>query len=289
MKIGLIPVNVGVGSVERMLELAVTAEQQGFESVWTFEHVIVPMEYASRYPYSADGKMGVTPETNFVDPLIALSAIAAATSRLRLGTGVNILPQANPLLLAKQAASLDFVSGGRFLLGLGIGWLAEEFAALGVPFERRGARFDEYVAAMRKVWSGEVVEHASEHLRWSGFKSHPLPVQKPLPIVVGGSKGRAFERVVRDGQGWYAPTASVQQLAALLPGLDAACAAAGRPRASVEITAMWIPPMEGVEALPRYAELGVSRLLVPLPALAAGTTPVEGLKRFGGEVLAKLV
>jgi probable F420-dependent oxidoreductase len=288
VKIGLIPVNIGVRNVERMLEIATTAEQQGFESVWTFEHVIVPVDYASRYPYSADGKMGTTPETNFVDPLIALSAIAAATSRIRLGTGVNILPQANPLLLAKQAASLDFVSGGRLLLGLGIGWLAEEFAALGVPFERRGARFDEYVQAMRKVWSGDVVEHASEHLRWSGFKSHPVPVQTPLPIVIGGSKGKAFARVARYGEGWYAPTASVQQLTALLPSLDAACAAAGRARESVEITAMWIPGVEPAEVVPRYTELGVSRLLVPLPALAAGATPVEGLKRFGGEVLAKL-
>lgn len=288
MKIGLIPVNIGVKNAERMLEIAVTAEQQGFESVWTFEHVIVPVDYASKYPYSADGKMGATPETNFVDPLIALSAIAAATTRIRLGTGVNILPQANPLLLAKQAASLDFVSGGRFMLGVGIGWLAEEFAALGVPFERRGARFDDYVQAMRKVWSGEVVEHESDHLHWSGFKSHPVPVQKPFPVIVGGSKGKAFDRIARYGDGWYAPTASVQQLAALMPSLGAACAAAGRARESVEVTAMWIPPMEGVDAVPRYAELGVSRLLVPLPALAAGKPPVDGLKRFGDEVLSKL-
>jgi len=288
VKIGLIPVNVGVKDADRMIEIARTAEAVGFESLWTFEHVVVPLDYASKYPYSADGKMGVAPETNFVDPLIALTSIAAHTERVRLATGVNILPQTNPLLLAKQAASLDFVSKGRFMLGVGIGWLAEEFAALGIPFERRGARFDDYIQALRKVWSGEIVEHESEHLHWQGFKSHPTPIQKPFPVIIGGSKGKAFERIARYGDGWYAPTANVSQLAALLPALDAACAAVGRKRSSVEITAMWIPPLEGVDTVPRYQELGVSRLLVPLPALAAGAGPIDGIRRFADEVLSKM-
>ena len=153
MKIGMIPVNLGVSTAEEVVGLARLAEDSGFESVWTFEHVVVPLEYESKYPYDASGKMGAAPETPFVDPLIALTAAAAGTKTIRLGTGVNILPQANPLFLAKQAASLDALSGGRLLLGLGIGWLREEFDAMGVPFERRGARFDDYVAAMRKVWS----------------------------------------------------------------------------------------------------------------------------------------
>jgi probable F420-dependent oxidoreductase len=288
MKVGLIPVNIGVKSVDKMVGLAVRAENVGFESVWTFEHVMVPVDYASRYPYSADGKMGATPETNFVDPLIALTAVAASTKRVRLGTGVNILPQTNPLYLAKQAASLDFVSNGRLMLGLGVGWLQEEFAALGVSFERRGARADDYLAAMRKVWSGEVVEHESEFLSWHGFKSFPVPVQSPLPIVIGGSKGKAFERVARFGDGWYAPTATIDQLAALLPKLDAACTRVGRDRKTVEISAMWIPTMEGPDVVARYAELGVSRLLVPLPALAMGGDPIDGMTKFGEETLAKL-
>ena len=152
MKFGLVPVNVGVKSVEQIVGLAQLAESVGIESVWTFEHVMVPQDYASRYPYSADGKMGARPGTNFVDPLIALTAVAAHTKTLKLRTGVNIVSQANPPLLAKQAASLDFVSGGRFMLGAGIGWLREEFDAMGVPYERRGARFDDYIVAMRKVW-----------------------------------------------------------------------------------------------------------------------------------------
>jgi len=288
MKIGLIPVNVGVQSAEKMIELARTAEEVGIESLWTFEHAIVPLDYASKYPYSADGKMGTTPETNFVDPLVALTAIAAETERIRLGTGVNILPQTNPLYLAKQAASLDFVSGGRFMLGVGIGWLQEEFAALGVPFERRGARFDDYVEAMRKIWSGDVVEHQSDFIQWSGFKSYPLPAQKPFPLVIGGSKGKAFERVARFGQGWYAPTASIDQLEALLPSLDAACEAAGRDRSSVEISCMWVPPVEGPDVVERYEELGVSRLITLVPVIAAGGDPIEGLRRFGDEMLPKV-
>jgi alkanesulfonate monooxygenase SsuD/methylene tetrahydromethanopterin reductase-like flavin-dependent oxidoreductase (luciferase family) len=155
MKFGIIPINIGVQSAEQMTGTAQLAEELGFESAWTFEHVIVPLDYESKYPYNASGKMGAPPETNFVDPLIALTAIAASTKTLRLGTGVNILSQTNPLLMAKQVASIDFLSGGRMMLGAGIGWLQEEFNAMGVPFERRGARFDDYVQAMRKVWSRE--------------------------------------------------------------------------------------------------------------------------------------
>jgi len=232
--------------------------------------------------------MGVTPETNFVDPLIALSAIAARTERVRLATGVNILSQANPLFLAKQAASLDFVSGGRFMLGIGIGWLKEEFEALGTPFERRGARYDDAVEAMRKVWSGEVVEHESEFLSWSGFKSYPVPVQNPFPLVIGGSKGKAFDRVARFGQGWYAPTASIDQLEPLLKPLGEACAKVGRDPASVEISAMWIPPAENLDVVARYEALGVDRLIVPMPVLAGDGDALGGLERFAKEFVSKL-
>jgi probable F420-dependent oxidoreductase len=221
--------------------LAQKAEEVGLESVWTFEHAIVPVDYQSKYPYSADGKMGVTPETPFIDPLIALAAVAQHTQALRLGTGVNILSQSNPLMLAKQAASLDVVSGGRFMLGVGIGWLREEFRAMGVPFERRGARFDDAIEAMRKIWSADVVEHKSDFLDWTGFKSYPLPVQKPFPVVIGGSKGKAFERVAKYGEGWYAPTAAVDQLEPLLDQLGDACAKEGRDVSTVEISCMWVP------------------------------------------------
>ena len=287
MKIGLIPINMAVSDVGQMVAAAKRAEAIGVESLWTFEHVMIPVDYQSKYPYSPTGKMGAPPETNLVDPLIALAAIAASTTKIRLATGVNILSQTNPLYLAKQAASLDFVSNGRFMLGVGIGWLREEFDALGVSFERRGARFDDYVQAMRKVWSGDVVEHKSEFLNWSGFKSYPVPVQKPgVPIIIGGSKGKAYERIAKCGDGWYAPTGNVEQLAELLVPLKAACAKVGRKLSTVEISAMWVPAVEGVDAVKRYADLGVSRLIVP--TFAIGGTNVEALDRFAGEVMAKI-
>lgn len=287
MKIGLIPVNVGVPNAQAMIGMAQLAESLGFESVWTFEHAIVPVDYQSKYPYSPDGKMGVAPESNFVDPLIALTAIAAQTKTIRLGTGVNILSQANPLYVAKQAASLDFVSNGRFELGVGIGWLREEFLAAGTPFERRGARFDDYVQAMRKVWSGEVVEHKSEFLDWTGFKSRPVPVQNPFPVVIGGAKGKVFERTARYGNGWFAPTASPDQLAPLLEQLGKACAKVGRNRAEIAVTAMWFPNPADLSDVERYRDMGVSRLIVPLPALGRGN-PVDNLKAFSENVIAKV-
>ena len=285
MKFGLIPVNIGVESLEQMVGLAQLAEASGFESVWTFEHVIVPMDYQSKYPYNPSGKMGADPATNFVDPFVALSAIAAATKTIRLGTGVNILSQANPLYMAKQSASLDFVSNGRFMLGVGIGWLQEEFAALGVPFERRGARFDDYVVAMKKIWAGDVVEHESDFINWSGFKSYPLPVQQPLPVIMGGAKGKIYERIARHGDGWFAPIGDPAELAAALAELKTQCDAVERDFSEVEITCMW-PGQGGVEAVQALAEAGASRLVVPLMGL--GDNPIEGIQKLSEEVIQAL-
>ena len=284
MKFGLVPVNVGVKSVEQIVGLAQLAESVGIESVWTFEHVMVPQDYASKYPYSADGKMGASPETNFVDPLIALATIAAHTKTLKLGTGVNILSQANPLLLAKQAASLDFVSRGRFMLGAGIGWLREEFDAMGVPYERRGARFDDYVAAMRKVWSGDVVEHRSEFIDWSGFKSYPIPGKAGIPIIVGGNKGKIYERVARHGDGWFLPVDNAAALAEQLVPLSAACAAIGRNPTEIEVSCMW-NMQGGLDAIKAFEAAGASRIIVPV--LALGKDPVAGITRLAEDIVAR--
>ena len=287
MKFGIIPVNVGGPEVKFAADLAVKAESVGMESVWTFEHVMVPVDYESKYPYAKTGKMPAKPESHFIDPLIQLANIAARTKKLRLATGVNILPQANPLLLAKQAASIDFISDGRLMLGLGIGWLKEEFEALGVPFERRGARYDDYVAAMKKVWSGETVEHKSEFVNFTGFKSYPLPVQKPHPpIIIGGTTKRAFRRVAELGDGWFAPQFDATRLAEQLKELRAVAEEHGRDPSTIEVTTMWPYPDHGDDTVERYAEMGVSRLVVPLQFLAKGNV-VENLDKFGEEVIAK--
>ncbi|MEM8608186.1 MAG: LLM class F420-dependent oxidoreductase [Myxococcota bacterium] len=265
MKIGIVPINVGgPETAERMIETAQYAEAAGIESVWTFEHVVVPTEYESQYPYSRDGKMPIPPEAWFIDPLISLSHIAAATKTLRLGTGVNIFPQTNPMMFAKQAASLDALSGGRLELGLGIGWLAEEYEAMGTPFARRGARFDDYLSAVKKVWTGEVVDHQSEFLSWHHFKSYPRPAQKPHPpILIGGTSTRNLRRVVDAGQGWYAPSDSETQLREKIAELRALCEEAGRPFESIEISTSWRVARKP-DALPMFEDLGISRVVAML-------------------------
>lgn len=284
MKFGTVPINVGVKSVDHIVGFAQLAESQGLESVWTFEHVMVPEDYNSRYPYSADGKMGAGADTNFVDPLIALATVAAHTKTIKLGTGVNIVAQANPLFLAKQAASLDFVSNGRFLLGAGIGWLREEFDAMGVPFERRGARFDDYIVAMRKVWKGDVVSHQSDFIQWSGFKSYPLPQGGTVPIIMGGNKGKIYERIARLGDGWFMPADTPAAAAAMLEPLAAACSAENRDPATVEITSMW-NGQGGLETVAEFEKAGVHRLVVPVFAL--GEDPVEALLALAENVISK--
>lgn len=170
------------------------------------------------------------------------------------------------------------------MLGAGIGWLKEEFEAMGVPFERRGARFDDYVQAMRKVWSGQTVEHESEFLSWHGFKSYPVPVQKPLPVIMGGDKGKIFERTAKYGDGWFAPAGTPGALAPRLEELKAACERLGRPYEDLEITCTWTGA-GGTEAVKALADLGVHRLVVVTAAL--GPDPAAGMRRLSEEVIAR--
>ena len=267
MKIGIVSINVGgPETAERMIDVAEHAEAAGIESLWTFEHVVVPVDYDSRYPYARSGKMGIPPEGWFVDPLISLAHVAAATKKIRLGTGANIFPQTNPLLFAKQAASIDVLSNGRLTLGLGIGWLEEEYQAMGTPFARRGARFDDYLAAVKKVWSGDVVEHESEFLSWHGFKSYPTPMQKPHPpILIGGTTKKTLERVVSAADGWYAPSDSQQELEQGIAELKQMAADAQRPFDSIDVTINWRLGKHP-DALAAYEDLGITRAVVLLGA-----------------------
>jgi probable F420-dependent oxidoreductase len=288
MNIGVIPINVGIFEPGKVAAIARRAEDAGVESLWTFEHVIVPVDYASKYPYSSTGKMPASPETPFVDPLIAIAHAAAVTTRVRFGTGINILPQANPIYLAKQVASIDLLSNGRMMLGAGAGWLREEYEALGVPFERREDRFDDYIVAIKKLWSGETVEHRSEFLSWSNFKSFPLPVQKPHPpLIIGGTSKRALRRVVEHGNGWYVPNRNVAQLKELLGALRIAADQAGRDVSTIEITASWPDAYNGLSALEPYFELGVSRVMVQTFSLGEAD-PIAAIDKLGETVLSRM-
>jgi probable F420-dependent oxidoreductase len=281
MKFGIVPINVGLSSYQQVSEIAKKVEELSFESLWTFEHVMVPVSYESTYPYSSKGKMPITPETPMIDPLISLAFVAGQTTNLRLGTGVNILSQANPLYAAKQVASLDMLSNGRFLFGIGIGWLREEFDAVGVPFERRGARFEDYIAAMKKVWSGEVVEHQSDFLSWTNFKSYPLPARKPHPpLIFGGTSAKAMERIARLADGWFAPSTNLEALKPMLEQLFGLCEKHGRDPKTLEITAMW-NPLKEIDNIPAYEQLGVHRLVNSWMGLGEAD-PIKGLEKFKG-------
>ena len=216
MKFGIAFANTGLfADPEPAGELARVAEEAGFESIWTVEHVIWPEQYSSQYPYHPSGKMPGNPSTPIPDPLIWLTWIAANSTRLRLGTGILLLPERNPLIVAKEIATLDRLSGGRMELGIGVGWLEEEFDALGVPFAARGRRTEVYVEALHALWGGDSVSYASEFVSFSGVSSNPKPVQDRVPITIGGHTRVAARRAGRMADGFWPGRGSIDEMGAL--------------------------------------------------------------------------
>jgi probable F420-dependent oxidoreductase len=283
MRFGLVPINVGMTSLEEILGYAHLAEANSFTSVWTYEHIVMPLHYDSWYAGNPKtGKLAESPETNFLDSTAVLSAIAATTTTLRIATGVNVLPQSNPLIVAKQAASLDLLSNGRFTYGVGLGWLKEEFDAMGVPFARRGARFDDYLEAIKKVWSGEVVEHRSEFLDWHGFKSYPVPRERKVPIVIGGYNSKTCGRIARHCDGWYMPGYYARDLRPMVEDLRRACADVGRDLDEIELICMWAPA-SGTDELKALEELGIRHALIHFKFLEGDRA--DAIKRLGDEVV----
>lgn len=273
MRYGIVLANTmswatGPGAVDA----ARAAEAAGFESFWTVEHVVYPDDYASAYPYSPDGKMPARPSTPIPDPLIWLAYVASATSTLRLATGILILPQRNPVVLAKELATLDHLSGGRVELGIGVGWLREEFDALGVPWEQRGARTDEYVAAMRALWATDGATFDGEFASFTRVSSNPKPAQGSIPIIVGGHTRVAAERAGRLGDGFVPGKGSPAELAELFDVVRQTAAASGRDPSTIELTAATegVFGDDPVGAAQEMASLGVSRIMVPAFALMRG-------------------
>lgn len=267
------------------LEICQRAEAAGFESLWGGEHVIMPDSIASRYPYTEDGKIPADPETPIPDPLIWLAFAAAAAPTLRLGTCILIVPQRNPLILAKELASLDVLSGGRVELGLGVGWMKEEFDALGVPWERRGARTDEYIAAMRALWAGPHAEFHGEFVDFPPATCSPRPVNGSIPIVVGGDSEAAIQRAVRLADAYFPGEGDSQRLGELIARVHKAADAAGRDPDSIEINSMFgvqmADPVAGVEQM---AALGVKRIMVPA-FFFMGPDGLDRLDEFGEKVI----
>ena len=288
MKFGIVPINVDVFAEPDMLVPFVQrAEALGYESVWTAEHVIIPKQYSSVYPYNPSGKVPFRSDAAIIDPLIALTYVAASTKRLRLGTGVNILPQMSPLYLAKWASSIDYLSKGRLMLGVGVGWLKEEFEAIGVSFAHRGKRADEYLQALKQVWTGEEVNYHGEFLNWQGFMMRPRPAQPGgIPLVIGGVTPAAIRRLVRYGDGWYVIGKDLDDYRAHMRAFHDECQRQGRNPSEIEITAYWNYYGEGRESLAVYKELGVHRLLVNMRALRDRDV-TTAMERFGEEVVTK--
>ena len=264
MKVGLAFASSISIEGDEALEICRRAEASGFESVWGGEHVILPDSIASRYPYTEDGKIPAEPDTPIPDPLIWLSFAAAAAPTLRLGTCILIVPQRNPLVLAKELATLDRLSGGRVELGLGVGWLKEEFDALGVPWQARGRRNDEYIEAMRALWKAPHAEFHGEFVDFDPCTCSPRPVNGDIPVIVGGDSEAALQRAVRLADGYFPGEGDHERLAGLLDRLRVRAERAGRDPASIEINAMFgaqmADPVAGVEQM---ASVGVGRIMIP--------------------------
>jgi len=239
MKFGLIaPYAVGpVAEPAFAAAFARMAEDLGFESIWTVEHVVMAVEYASVYPYDPSGRSPFTAEVVQPDPLIWLSYVAAATTRIRLATGVLVLPQRNPLLLAKEAATLDRLSGGRLELGVGVGWVREEAEAMNTCFDDRGRRADEWIEVMRTLWSAPVASFNGRYVKFDRVVCEPRPV-KPggVTIVIGGHSKAAAKRAGRFGDGFYPLGVSGKKLEQLLVIMADEARARGRDPQAIELT-----------------------------------------------------
>ncbi len=279
MKFGLRYCNTGRGAdPAQAVELAQAAEEAGFDSLWTVEHTVVPADYRSAYPYSPDGKMaGGRDDFAIPDPLVWLAYVAAATRRIRLATGILILPQHNPVITAKQVATLDHLSGGRVLLGIGVGWLEEEFAAIGADFATRGARADEYVEAMRALWSQERPSYQGRFVTFTDAYCRPRPPHGAVPIIVGGHSRAAARRAGRLGDGFFPARGLSEDLLAL--ARDTA-RQHGRDPEALEVTASFPERFEDLDGLRR---LGVTRVLVPMgqmPGMAAHAGTPDAVLAF---------
>ncbi len=286
MKLGLMFANSGPFSAPGLLaHLAQTAERCGFESIWTVEHVVIPQDYKSPYPYSPTGKIPGGEDVPIPDPLLPLAYAAALTKTIKLATGVMILPQRHPLYVAKEVATLDVLSGGRALLGIGSGWLKEEFDALGLDFHTRGARTDEAIKALRVLWRDAVSSFHGRHFDFGPVKSFPKPVQVGgVPIHVGGHSTAAARRAGRFGDGFFPALAEPEQLKQLIATVKTEARNAGRSPDAIELSCMGRAKLDTIKAL---EDLGVVRVVVAPPGYEPEAL-TRGLEKIGNEVIARL-
>ena len=289
MKFGIFaPLVSPFASADYLQALGPAAEERGFDSIWVAEHVVLFDEYKSRYPYADDDRIPVPPESGILDPFVALSYLAAATSTIRLGTGICLVPQRNPVYTAKEVATLDWLSGGRFDLGIGVGWLAEEFEALDVPFEHRGSRCRAYIDVMKTLWTDPISEYSGEFYELAPTRQFPKPIQQPHPpIHFGGESNAALRRVADLGQGWYGFNLEADQLNERIAHLVTLLEERGRKRADIEISVCPYLLSAGPKLIERYEDAGVDRVIL----VASATEPdslVEALDDMASALAAKM-
>ncbi|MEU4929768.1 LLM class F420-dependent oxidoreductase [Streptomyces yokosukanensis] len=267
MRVGLHALGIGDGARPEVIRaVAQAAEAHGFSRLWAGEHVVLVDAPASRYPYSDDGRIAVPADADWLDPLLALSFAAAVTREIGLATGVLLLPEHNPVVVAKQAATLDVLSAGRLTLGVGIGWSADEFAALGVPFTARGRRTEEYLAAMRTLWRDDVATFEGDFTRFHGVRVNPKPVrERGIPVVMGGNGAVALRRAAKIADGWYGFNLSVAEAAECVSALVEHGLAEHRanPNRAVEQPVVAVALTDATpEDLPELARVGVTEIVV---------------------------
>jgi len=264
VKIGLFAMVAGRGNtMELMKAYASNAERLGFATLWVPEHVVLVDKYASKYPYSGDGILPAPTDAPIADPFIALTAMASATTKIRLGTGICLVPEHNPVVLAKVVATLDWLSNGRVALGVGIGWLEEEFQAIGIPWERRAARTRDCINAMRKLWGDAISSYSGEFVKFEGVRSNPKPVRgADLPILFGGESTPALRRVAEYGNGWFGFNVTPDETAAKLKKMEEMLKANGRKLSDVEIIVSPYTKQIVPDDLKRYRDAGVQEMVV---------------------------
>jgi len=261
MDIGLMCTGGDPELVERYVQ---TAEAAGYASLWAPEHVVFFEDYDPTYPYAKNGRPPMTTETGMMEPLNLLSFVAAKTKRIRLGTGVFLLPQRNPVYTAKETATLDVLSGGRLDLGVGVGWLREEMEAVAVPFEKRGARCDEYIEILRRLWTDRIAEFSGEFYQLAPCAQEPHPVQKPHPpILIGGTSKPAIRRAARLGDGWVAINLSPAEAAEHLKRLRVLREEAGLSMDGFRATLMAVNYPIEPEDLSAYQDAGIDQVVLP--------------------------
>lgn len=257
----------GVGALAdpgTLADVARLAEDLGYHSVFLADHVLMPRHLRSKYPYSKDGSFPYDPDKSWLDPLVGLGYLAGRTTTLRLGTSITVLPMRHPIITAKQIATADHLSGGRVIFGVGVGWMAEEFALLGASFHDRGRRMDEYVRLMKVLWTQDNPQFAGEYFRFSDCGFAPKPVQKPhVPIWIGGESPAALRRAARLGDGWHSAGTALVDLPRVLDLLWQALDAAGRSPRDFVVSAF---PTDRctLDLVQRFAAQGVRHLMVPV-------------------------